>query len=95
MLTDFRTGSVILLFLLVDSLPGFAQNPVEKRQAATCSFSEGFLENSGNMLTNMGRMESNSKENNAHTHSLQKHLVLRGLGTTTPGLSDLTTFNQI
>jgi hypothetical protein len=37
---------------LVDVFLGFAQNSIEKPQAATCRFSKEFCENLGNVLTN-------------------------------------------
>jgi hypothetical protein len=45
-------GSAIPFFLLVETFPGYARNPFEKRQAAVCPFSKGFRANPGNVSIN-------------------------------------------
>jgi hypothetical protein len=40
-----------LLYVLIETFPGFAQNSLEKWQASNCHFSKNFLENPGRCLT--------------------------------------------
>jgi hypothetical protein len=50
-------ATYLLLFLLVNSFPGFSQNVSETRQVAACSFSKEFRARPGKLSTTLNLME--------------------------------------
>jgi hypothetical protein len=60
---------------VVGTFPGFVGNPLEKRQAATCRFSEEFRANPGNVSTS-GKKEILTQKRVVHEIAVYKYKPL-------------------
>ncbi len=67
----FKTGTEVLLFLLVETFPGLARNPSEKRPAVTYRSLREFCANAGPCCRPKGS-QGIKIQKSSYTHGLQK-----------------------